>query len=252
MDPAGRVVKLTLTYDGTGFSGWQLQPGQRTVQGVLEAALERLLGRRARATAAGRTDAGVHAEGQVASVRLEPSERLPERAFVHGLNGLLPEDLAVRTAAFAPEGFDARRSARGKLYRYRLLNRPIRSPLERRSHWQLFAPLDVPAMREAAAGLVGEHDFAAFRASDCPAKTTRRRLDRVELRGGSEAELIVDVRGTAFLKHMVRNLVGTIAEVGRGRLRPADIPRLLEARDRTQAGPTAPAHGLCLVEVYYA
>ncbi len=248
-----RTVKLTISYDGTDFAGWQLQPRQRTVQGVLEAGLGKLLGRPVRVTAAGRTDAGVHAEGQVVSLPLEASQRLPEKAFVSGLNGLLPPDVAVRSAEFVPAGFDARRASRGKLYRYRLLNQPYRSPLQRRTHWELYQPLDVPAMDAAAMHFLGEHDFSAFRAADCPAKTTVRRLDRVSVQASpAERELVIDVRGTAFLKHMVRNLVGTLTLVGRHRLRPEDIPRLIAGRDRRRSGPTAPAHGLCLVEVYYA
>ncbi len=248
-----RSVKLVVCYDGTDFAGWQLQPRQRTVQGVLEAGLAKLLGRPARITAAGRTDAGVHAEGQVVTVPLEPGERLPEKAFVSGLNGFLPLDLAVRSAEFPPPGFDARRSSRGKLYRYRLLNRPQRSPLLRRTHWEYYPPLDVAAMDAAAVHFLGEHDFSAFRAADCPAKTTVRRLDRFSVQSDPAArELVIDVRGTAFLKHMVRNLVGTLTVVGRHRLNPDDIPKLIAGRDRRSSGPTAPAHGLCLIEVFYA
>ncbi|MHB8419438.1 MAG: tRNA pseudouridine(38-40) synthase TruA [Myxococcales bacterium] len=245
-----RTVRLTVAYDGSEFAGWQLQPRQRTVQGVLEGALEKLLGRAVRVTAAGRTDSGVHAQGQVVSLSL-PSGQLPLTAFTKGLNGLLPDDLAVQDAAWAEPGFDARRAARGKLYRYRIQNRPLRSPLHRRTHWEIYRPLDLPAMAEAASSLVGEHDFAAFRASDCPAKTTVRRLDRVALTGETGGEIVLEVRGTAFLKHMVRNLAGTLADVGRRKLRPSDVPRLFAGRDRRAAGPTAPAHGLCLVEVYY-
>jgi tRNA pseudouridine38-40 synthase len=246
------VLRLTVAYDGADFAGWQLQENQRTVQGELEAALIRLLGHPLRATAAGRTDAGVHAEGQVVSVVLEPGDELPLRAFVHGLNRFLPEDIAVRDAAFAPEGFDARQLARGKHYRYRLLNRPTRSPLHRRTHWVLFAPLDRPPMEVAAEALVGEHDFAAFRSSDCPARTTRRRLDRIDLHWNPDlGELTFEVEGTAFLKHMVRNLVGTLVAVGRHRLPATQIQEILGSGDRRRAGPTAPAQGLCLVSVKY-
>ncbi len=248
---AAQTLKLVVSYDGTEFAGWQVQPGERTVQGELEAALGRLLGRPVRATAAGRTDAGVHAEGQVVSFPLAAGERLPARAFVHGLNGLLPEDLAVRSAGPAPAGFDARRSARGKLYRYRIANQPVRAPLDRRTHWLVFQPLDLAAMRAAATDFLGEHDFSALRAADCPARTAVRRLDRVDLCADPAGQIVLEIRGTAFLKHMVRAIAGTLVEVGRGRFAPDIVPGLLAGRNRALAGPTAPAHGLCLVEVYY-
>ncbi len=251
IDPVERTARLILAYDGTEFAGWQLQPRQRTVQGVLEDALEELLGRAVRVTAAGRTDSGVHAQGQVVSVPLLEGERLPLSAFTKGLNGILPDDVAVQDAVFAEHGFDARRAARGKLYRYRIRNGPSRSPLHRRTHWEIFRPLDLGSMAEAARALIGEHDFAAFRAADCPAKTTVRRLDRAELSGKPGGEIAFEVRGTAFLKHMVRNLVGTLVDVGRGKRAAADMARLFAGRDRREAGPTAPAHGLTLVEVYY-
>ena len=245
-----RMLRLTLSYDGTAFAGWQLQPRQRTVQGVFEAAVEALLGGPVRALAAGRTDSGVHAEGQVVALSLAPAQQLPERAFVQGLNALLPEDAAVLDARWAPQGFDPRRSSLGKLYRYRILNVRARSPLRRHSHWLLYSPLDLAAMRAAAAPLLGQHDFSAFRAGDCPARTTVRRIDRLSVEPGEAGEIVIEVRGTAFLKHMVRNIVGTLIEVGRGR-RPGDLTPLLASRDRRLAGQTAPAHGLCLVEVYY-
>lgn len=249
--PGHRTLRLTVSYDGTAFAGWQLQPGQRTVQGVLEGALFRLLGVHVRANAAGRTDSGVHAEGQVVGLAIPPGRQLPERAFTQGLNGLLPEDAAVIEARWAPPGFDPRRSSLGKLYRYRILNGPARSPLRRHTHWLLYAPLDLEAMQAAAALLLGEHDFAAFRAANCPARTTVRRLDRLSVEPGGPREIVVEVCGTAFLKHMVRNLVGTLVEVGRGQRAAAQVATLLACRDRRLAGPTAPPHGLCLVEVYY-
>jgi tRNA pseudouridine38-40 synthase len=246
------ALRLTVAYDGADFAGWQLQPNQRTVQGELEAALCRLLRHPVRANAAGRTDAGVHAEGQVVSVALGAGDELPLRAFLKGLNRFLPEDLVVRDASFEPTGFDARRKARGKHYRYRVLNRRPRSPLHRRSHWVVFVPLDIAAMERAAQALIGEHDFAAFRSSDCPARTTRRRIDHLDLRWDqAEGELTFDVEGTAFLKHMVRNLVGTLVAVGKHRIDPAQIPAILASGDRRRAGPTAPAHGLTLVSVKF-
>jgi tRNA pseudouridine38-40 synthase len=241
-------VKLTLEYDGSGFVGWQVQPNGRSVQDVLERALARLCGTQMRVTGAGRTDAGVHARGQVASV--ESARDLPLRAWTAGLNALLPEDLSCVRAEVAPEGFDARRWARGKRYIYSILQTPVRAPLRRGQLWEIRRPLDVAAIRAAAPALVGTHDFSALRASDCPARTTVREIRRLDLlQDGPRIDVIVEA--TAFLKHMVRNLVGTLVEVGHGRRAADSLPALLEGRDRTRAGPTAPPHGLVLDEVFY-
>ena len=245
MDAPIRTVKLTLEYDGTDFVGWQVQPNGRSVQEVVEAALSRMLGEPVRVTGAGRTDAGVHAAGQVCSLRTE--KRVPLKAFVLGMNSLLPPDVAVVEAADVAPDFDARRSASGKRYEYRIWNGPSRSPLRRRRAWELFRPLDVAAMRAAARHLLGEHDFSAFRASDCPAKTTRRILRVLDVTGESGGEILVAAEATAFLKHMVRNL----AEVGMGKRSPESMPALLAGGDRTRAGVTAPPQGLTLVRVDY-
>jgi tRNA pseudouridine38-40 synthase len=243
------VVKLVLAYDGTRYVGWQVQPNGPSVQAEVERALSTLHGGPRRATAAGRTDAGVHAAGQVVSF---PEERpLPLRAYVQGMNALLPEDVAVREATLEPDGFDARRSARGKRYRYRIENGATRDPLTRRISWQVFRPLDVAAMREAAAPLVGRHDFAAFQAADCEAHHAVRDVRRLEVAGDPGGRIEVVVEATAFVKHMVRNLVGTLVEVGLGRRAPGSIDGLLASRDRRRAGPTAPAQGLCLEAVFY-
>ena len=247
-----RTVRLTIAYDGTEFEGWQLQrPEQRTVQGAIETALTKLSGLPLRPTAAGRTDAGVHALGQVLSVALPDGVDLPPKAFVYGVNRALPGDVAVLAAAEATPGFDARRDSRGKHYRYQLYNRNTRHPLLRHTHWVVFEKLCADAMREAAAHFVGLHDFAAFRAADCQSRTSVRRLHKVGVEAGPDGELNIDVEGTAFLKHMVRTLVGTLVDVGAGRRRPTDMPRLLTDRDRTRAGRTAPAHGLTLMRVRY-
>jgi tRNA pseudouridine38-40 synthase len=241
-------LKLTLEYDGGGFVGWQVQPGGRSVQEELEKGIGRLCGERVRVTGAGRTDAGVHARGQVASLRA-PRE-LPLKAWTAGLNALLPEDLACIQAEQAPEGFDARRWARGKRYVYDILQTPVRSPLQRGRAWEIRRPLDVEAMRRAAPALLGTHDFSALRAADCPARTTVREIRRLEIER-SGARIVVTVEATAFLKHMVRNIVGTLVEVGHGRRAADSLPDLIAGRDRTRAGPTAPPHGLALDEVFY-
>ncbi len=242
------VVKLTLAYDGTRYAGWQLQPNGPSVQAEVERALGTLHKAPRRVTAAGRTDAGVHARAQVCSF---PEERpLPERAYVMGMNALLPPDIAVSAACLMPEGFDARRSARGKRYRYRIENRPTRFPIGRDYAWQLFRPLDAAAMAGAAALLLGRHDFAAFQASDCESRHAVRDLRRLEvLAAGGAVEVVAEA--TAFVKHMVRNLVGTLVEVGLGKRPPAWVAEVLASRDRKRAGPTAPPQGLALEEVFY-
>lgn len=241
-------LKLTLEYDGTAYVGWQIQPNGRSLQATVEHALSQLLKEKVAVRVAGRTDAGVHAEGQVVSFCTD--KRLPLKAYLQGLGSLLPDDIAVVDAREVPDDFDPRHWAVGKRYRYLISNRPVRSPLRRRTHWELFAPLDVGQMATASVHLIGRHDFSAFRAADCNAAHPVREIHRI-LIDGAGAELAITVDGTAFLKHMVRNLVGTLVEVGKGRRSPDWVAQVLASRDRTQAGPTAPAHGLTLVEVRY-
>ncbi len=243
------VVTLVLEYDGGRYVGWQVQPNGPSVQAEVERALATLHHEPRRVTAAGRTDAGVHARGQVVSFP-EPAP-LPLRAYVRGMNALLPPDVAVRAARLEPDGFDARRSARGKRYRYVIENGPLRAPLTRLHAWQHFLPLDVAAMRDAAAHLVGRHDFAAFQASDCACRHAVREVRRLEVLGQRGARIEVVIEATAFVKHMVRNIVGTLVEVGLGKRAAGAIPALIEGRDRTRAGPTAPPQGLFLEEVFY-
>jgi tRNA pseudouridine38-40 synthase len=244
------TYRLTLEYDGSAFEGWQLQPGDhRTVQGVLEAAVAQVTREQVRVQAAGRTDSGVHAEAQIVALVLETPRSAT--ALLRALNGVLPADVAVRDCAEVPEGFDPRYAATRKFYRYRIWNGAERSPLRReRWHW-VRAPLDVGELRDAAAALVGSHDFAAFQAAGSDVTSTQRRLDRVDVVGEAGGELVVEVEGSGFLRHMVRILVGTLLEVGLGRRSAAEIPEILAARDRARAGRTAPAAALSLVRVDY-
>ncbi len=244
------TLRFTLEYDGAGFEGWQSQPeGHRTVQDTLEAALQRITGQGARVIGAGRTDAGVHAEGQVASAEIETSMTCGE--LKRALNTILARDLAVVGLEERPAGFHAQYDARAKLYRYRIWNGPCPSPLRaRRSHW-LRSPLDLVAMREAARCFEGRHDFSSLQAAGSSVNDSVRTLHRVEVAGVPGAEISVEVEGSGFLRHMVRNLVGVLLEVGRGRLAPGSVPSLLAARDRGAAPPTAPAQGLTLVWVDY-
>ena len=243
-----RKLRLTVEYDGTDFSGWQRQIGQRTVQATLEDTLCAVIGERTEVRGAGRTDAGVHAAGQVASLTIH--NRIPPQGLVRGMNSLLPSDVALVDAADADDAFDARFSARGKVYRYRIWNHFVRSPLHARTSWHCRRPLDLEAMREAAALLCGEHDFRGFRASDCDRRNTVRVIRRFEItKQGPLVE--IDVEATAFLKNMVRILAGTLADVGRGKLTVPSVLRALEQGDRAAGGVTAPAAGLTLLHVVY-
>ena len=243
-----RIIKLTLEYDGTDFAGWQLQPNDRTVQGVLEVALERLLKRPVRISGSGRTDAGVHATGQVCSFEVE--ESLPVRAFREGLNPLLPMDVVVKEAQEAPEGFHARHSARGKRYQYRVLTNRLHAPIRDRYVWWQRHPWNFELLQQATLPLLGEHDFSSFRASSCQALQPWRIMREIEVVRVAD-EIWLTFTGTAFLKHMVRNLVGTLAEVAKGNRDLSWVKEVLEAKDRTLAGPTAPPQGLTLLEVFY-
>jgi tRNA pseudouridine38-40 synthase len=243
-----RTIKLTIEYDGTDFHGWQVQPGLRTVQGELQAALRQMTGEDRCARGAGRTDAGVHALGQVATFTTETA--IPLEGFRRGLGRLTPPDIGIRAAEEVPEGFDARFSATGKRYRYRLLVAPAPSALRRHvTHW-VVRPVDVDAMRAGAAHLVGRHDFAAMHAADDHREDAVRTVFSIDVRGEGD-EVVIDVVGEGFLKNMVRIIAGTLLEVGTGKHAPAWIAEVLATRDRRRAGPTLPAQGLCLVEVLY-
>lgn len=241
-------VRLTLEYEGTAYRGWQRQPVGPTLQEVLEKALETWLREKVRLVAAGRTDAGVHAEGQVACFHTRSRPDLD--ALATGLNALTPADVSIRGADEVPEGFDPRRDARSRLYEYRLLNQRWPRALWRHTAWHVRAPLDLEAMARAAACLVGEHDFSAFRAADRVARCAVRRVFRSEIEA-NDGIVRYRIEANSFVKHMVRNIVGTLVEVGRGRRSPESIVELMASRDRRRAGPAAPPHGLCLLAVRY-
>ena len=244
-----RNFKLTLEYDGSQYHGWQRQHGALTIQEVLESRLEIILGEPMRTRASGRTDAGVHARGQVvnfyAHTALEPAE------IQRGLNGLLPPDIVVLHAEDVDHAFHARFSAVGKRYEYRILNREAPSALERHFAWHIRKPLDPSAMRACLASIVGLHDFSAFMAAGSPVNSTERDLYRAEIEACDAHHLVFLFEANGFLRHMVRNLVGTLVAVGKGKLAPSDFSAILASRDRRQAGMTAPAHGLYLVSVRY-
>ena len=250
-DVPARTVALTLAYEGTAFAGWQRQPDVRTVQAVLEDVLSAIEERPVTTVAAGRTDAGVHAVGQVVTVAMR--NRLPDAVLARAINVRLPEDVRVVGVREAAPGFDARRDARTKTYRYTIALGEDPGPFVRRLVWHVPQRLDVPAMQRAAAMLAGEHDFAAFQAMGGDVRTSVRRLlqSRLVDEGGTPRYLRYQVTGTGFLRHMVRNIVGTLVEVGVGRWDPWRLLAILESLDRSQAGRTAPPQGLFLTEVQY-
>ena len=245
-----RRIRLVVEYDGTGLCGWQRQENGPTIQEHLETALQTMVGDATPITGASRTDAGVHALGQVACFSTESS--IPCHGFRMGLNGLLPPAIAVVAADEVAADFHPRFSAAGKRYRYSLYTRSSRSPLLRRRAWHIPGELNLAAMRQAAARLLGERDFSAFRASGCTARTATRRIDRIEVTEPAPDRVDLEVEGNAFLRNMVRILAGTLVHVGQGRLTPGQVQEIIDGRDRNRAGPTAPAHGLTLVEVLYS
>jgi tRNA pseudouridine38-40 synthase len=243
-----RTLKLVIEYDGTNYLGWQVQPRGPTIQGLIEDRLTLLAGERVHLTGSGRTDSGVHALMQVAHFRT--SSPMATRTFEKALNSLLPRDIVVRSVEEAGETFHARKSCRSKTYEYRILNRENRSAFHRLYAWHIRDPLNLDAMRDASLCLRGEHDFASFRSVGTPTATTVRRVDRAEWRK-EEGLLLFEIEANGFLKQMVRAIVGTLVEVGRGKISLGGFRRILESRDRKVAGPTAPARGLFLKEVMY-
>ncbi len=261
-----RNLKITLAYDGSDFHGWQVQPGLRTVQGVLADCLKRLTGEDVLPQGSGRTDAGVHALAQVASVRIESP--IPERNLVIALNDVLPPSVRVNSVELVPDDFHARHSAKAKTYRYRIYRRDVCPPFLANYVYHDPYPMNEEAVMRSSEHVVGKHDFTSFAASD-PDRSVRIKEASEEDEASpfgtptnirtihssqwvrTEEELIYTVRGDGFLHHMVRNLVGTFLLVGKGSLKIEDVPAILEARNRSAAGPTAAARGLYLVSVEY-
>jgi tRNA pseudouridine38-40 synthase len=244
-----RNIRLLLEYDGARYHGWQRQANAATIQQTLEEALERLTAEKIALIGSGRTDAGVHALGQVANFRLNST--IPIKAFHAGLNSMLPKDIAVLSATEAPPEFHARKSALSKTYEYRILNRGNRSPLHHHYAWWIAPPLDLSALAAAAAFLPGEHDFTAFRASGSDNKNPVREILVAAWRDEPGDWLSFTITATGFLRGMVRSLVGTMVEAGRGKAPAERLAELLGSGARHLAGPTAPPQGLYLLEVYY-
>jgi tRNA pseudouridine38-40 synthase len=249
-----RNLKVTLAYDGSEFSGWQVQPDAPTVQGILSTAIGRLTGEKVLPQGSGRTDAGVHALAQVATFATESP--IPAENLVKALNDILPSSIRVLEAAEVPADFHARKSARAKTYQYRIYRKPICPPFRARYVWHFPFPLGEKAMAEAAKFVIGEHDFTSFAAVDPERGMEGEEVSNVRSIFSSEwkrngDELTYTVRGSGFLHHMIRNLVGTFILVGKGTLKPEAITEILRARNRSRAGATAPASGLYLVSVEY-
>ena len=243
-----RNLVLTVSFDGTNYSGFQIQKNAVTVQGVLEKTLSKILKEKVCLRSAGRTDAGVHAVSQIASFRTKAP--IPLANLKKALNSLLPPDIAIQKVEEASLSFHPRYGAMSKWYRYTLRNHPFRSPFDRLFTTFYPYPLDIPAMRKAAQAFIGKYDFKSFQAKDKKERSSVRKIRRLSIRKKSPY-VFIDIEGDGFLYKMVRTIVGTLLEVGRGKRDPAEIKKILSQKDRSKAGPTAPAQGLSLVSVRY-
>ncbi len=240
--------KLVIEYDGADFAGWQIQPDQRTVQGELQGALRVIAGEQIKLSGASRTDAGVHALGQVANFKT--NKKLHPLRILKGVNALSGDDVQVVDVSLVDPEFHARFSAKGKTYRYHILNRQAPSAIYRNRCWHIPFSLDILPMSKAAEFLIGVHDFSSFQASACDAPSPVREINQVNIRR-EEDFIIIDITANAFLNKMARNIVGALVQAGAGKIPPEGIKELLEKKDRTVAPPTAPATGLTLLEVHY-
>ncbi|MEN6508617.1 MAG: tRNA pseudouridine(38-40) synthase TruA [Smithella sp.] len=244
-----RNFKMILEYDGTAYCGWQRQKNGISIQQILEEAVAQITGEQVSIIASGRTDAGVHAIHQVASFKAQIP--LPVNKIFLGVNSVLPEDIVVKDLLEAPPDFNALKNAKGKVYVYRIRNQRLRPVLGRQYFWFVRFPLDLVRMREAASYLIGEHDFSCFCATGCDIKNRVRTLSNITIHRKENGMLEITVESGGFLRHMVRNIIGTLVDVGRGKLQPEDIPEIIAGGDRKKAGVAAPAHGLFLKEVKY-
>ncbi len=246
---SARII-LIIEYNGTNYHGSQSQVNAPTVQGELEKALKKLTRERIRIKIASRTDAGVHAQGQV--IGFDTKSKLPLKSFIDGLNHYLPEDIAVKQAYRAEADFDVRRRAVSREYRYSIYNSPTRSPLKEGTAWRVAGKLDIAAMRKACEALIGRHDFASFVGSEIVARQKRMVRDVFKAAITQDGEMIFfDITANSFLPHQVRNMIGCLVKVGQDKMTAAEFKQIVESRTPGLAGPTAPAEGLCLVQVNY-
>jgi tRNA pseudouridine38-40 synthase len=244
-----RNIKLTIEYDGTAYHGWQIQPGLKTIQGLMRERIAQITQEKVNLMGAGRTDAGVHALAQVANFHTESTIDL--LALQRGLNSLLPPDIVVKGTEEVEEGFHARFSARSKTYEYHILNQPYASAIWRDYAWFIHHELDISPMRRCGAVLIGSHDFSSFRASGDESRHSIREVIRLEIEQREGHLIVVAIEANAFLREMVRSIVGTLVDVGRGKTSFEEFEEIFQTRDRRRAGMTAPAHGLFLTEVKY-
>jgi tRNA pseudouridine38-40 synthase len=244
-----RTIKLTIEYDGTHYLGWQVQPKGSTLQGVLEEKLSSLTGEKIDLLGSGRTDAGVHALGQVAHFKTK--SQLDVQTIQRALNSLLPSDIVIQKVEEVDEVFHARKQSKSKTYEYRILNRNVRSAFHRGYAWHIPQTLNIREMKKAARSLMGEHDFSSFQSVGSPKRTAVRKVTRAHWKRSRDGFLIFEIEANGFLKQMVRAIVGTLVEVGKRKITSEQFQEILDSRDRKKAGPTAPAHGLFLKEVKY-
>ena len=244
-----RNIKLLIEYDGTSYLGWQVQPKGPTIQGILEEKLGLLTGEKIQLFGSGRTDSGVHAICQVAHFKTGSS--MDTHRMQRALNSLLPPDIMIQKMEEVEESFHARRHSKSKVYEYRILNRNLRSVFHRGYVWHIPQKLDFKEMEKATQYLIGELDFSSFRSVGSPTRTTVRKVTRAEWKRGRSGLVRFEIEANGFLKQMVRAIIGTLVEVGKGRMNAVEFRRILESKERSKAGPTAPAHGLFLKEVKY-
>jgi tRNA pseudouridine38-40 synthase len=244
-----RNIKLTIEYDGGAYHGWQIQPGLRTIQGVLREQIAQITQNKVNLIGAGRTDAGVHALAQVANFKTENTIDL--LSLQRGLNSLLPPDIVVKVVEEVADEFHARFSARSKVYEYHILNRSYPSAILRDYAWFIQHDIDLTPMQRCGKLLIGSHDFSSFRASGDESRHSMREVIRLEIKRREDNLIVIAIEANAFLREMVRSIVGTLVDVGRGKSSIAEFKDIFGAHDRRRAGMTAPAHGLFLVEVKY-
>jgi tRNA pseudouridine38-40 synthase len=244
-----RNFKIIIEYDGTRYHGWQRQKEDATIQGEIEKALWIMTAEHVVLNGSGRTDAGVHARGQAANFRCDTD--LEPGIFQKGLNSLLPADIVIRECRQVDDTFHARYNVKSKIYHYKIFNHPVPSAINRLYVWSIRKQLDTSAMRSAISHIIGSHDFKAFEGAGSPRAHTTRHVTAADLVESDNRLLTFRIEADGFLRFMVRNIVGTLVDVGLGKTLPAEFKQIMESRDRTQAGATAPARGLCLVEVKY-